>query len=266
MRSHLLTGKVRHRRPGRFAHRLEHDVFYLALDLAELDEVDRRLRLFRRNRPWLVGLHDADHLEPPARDLDREVRALLRADGEAADDWTITLIAYPRVLGYVFNPASFYLCRDASGALRVVIVEVHNTFGERYFYALRPSAGRSGDGAPLTASAAKDFFVSPFISADGRYAFHVREAVEGLRVAITLRQGGEVALATSLVLRRHPLTDRTLLRAILRHPLLPQRTILLILLHAIKLWGRGAPFFRHGAWLRDRGTRPAASLAARSEP
>ena len=39
MRSHLLEGVVRHRRVRPFAYALEHDVFYVALDLDELDEV-----------------------------------------------------------------------------------------------------------------------------------------------------------------------------------------------------------------------------------
>ena len=273
MRSHLLTGKVRHRRARPFTYGLEHDVFYLALDLAELDEVDRQLRLLRRNRSWVVSFRDGDHLLPPAQDVDAEVRALLRAEfgaahasgdaDEAIDHWQITLIAYPRVLGYVFNPASFFLCRDRRGALRVVIVEVHNTFGERHLYVLRPGgAGRAtvgvtGDASPtaeppFTASMPTDFFVSPFISADGRYAVHVRDDPDRLRLSIALRQEDALTISTSLVLRRRALTDRSLLRALLRHPVLAHRTILLIHWHALRLWRRGAPFFRHGAWREAR--------------
>ena len=36
----------------------------------------------------------------------------------------------PRMLGYVFNPVSFWFCRDRAGALRAVLCEVNNTFGE----------------------------------------------------------------------------------------------------------------------------------------
>jgi len=50
VRSHILHGKVRHRRSRPVEYELEHDVFYLALDLAEIDAVARRLRLFSRNR------------------------------------------------------------------------------------------------------------------------------------------------------------------------------------------------------------------------
>ena len=67
------------------------------------------------------------------------------------------------MLGYVFNPASFYLCRDRFGDLRVVIVEVHNTFGERHLYTLR--ARDRGIARPLADAMDKAFFVSPFIAA-----------------------------------------------------------------------------------------------------
>jgi hypothetical protein len=265
MRSHLLTGKVRHRRTSPFTYQLEHDVFYFALDLTELDEVAERVGLIRRNRPGIVAFRDADHLPEPARDLDADVRAHLRSEGHSPADWQITLVTNLRILGYVFNPASFYLCRDREGALRVVIVEVHNTFGERHLYTLQPEAGSnaaepdvaaaSPSDGPFAATMPKAFFVSPFISMDGRYAVHLRDDEAGLRLAIVLRQDGAVALSTSLVLERRPLTDGSLLRLLLRHPLMTHRTMGLIHWHALRLWRRGATFHRHGAW-RDAHSGP----------
>lgn len=248
MRSHLLEGKVRHRRHRPFDYALEHDVWYAALDLAELDELDGRLRLFGRNRRRLVTFRDADHLPAPATDLLRDVRDHLQSEGEPPEGWRVTLVTNLRVLGYVFNPASFFLCRDESGTLRLVVVEVHNTFGERHLYTLRPEAGAHGgaDGR-FAASMDKTFFVSPFLSLDGRYRVGVRDDPGGLRLAIDLRQDGDPMLSTSLVLRRVRLTDRSLLRMLLRHPLVSHKTIALIHWHALRLWLRGAPFFRHGA-------------------
>ena len=46
----------------------------------------------------------------------------------------MTLICMPRVFGYVFNPVSFWLCRDKDQKLRAVLCEVHNTFGQRHTY------------------------------------------------------------------------------------------------------------------------------------
>ena len=39
---------------------------------------------------------------------------------------------------------------------------------------------------------------------------------------------------------------------LLRHPLVSHKTIGLIHYHALRLWLRGAPFFRHGAVMRAR--------------
>ena len=122
------------------------------------------------------------------------------------DGWRITLVTNLRVLGYVFNPASFYLCRDERATLRVVVVEVHNTHGERHLYTLRGATG--DDGPPSRPSMDKDFFVSPFIEMDGRYAVRVRDEPTRLRIAINERPGRGALLHTSLVLRRRPLTDR----------------------------------------------------------
>ena len=139
MRSHLLEGKVRHRRSAPFTYGLEHDVWYAALDLDELDDLDRRLRAVRAQPP---GRRRVPRRRPPARPgratSAAEIRAHLRAEGEDPDGWRVTLVTNLRVLGHVFNPASFFLCRDGADVLRVVVVEVHNTFGERHLYTLRP--------------------------------------------------------------------------------------------------------------------------------
>jgi len=243
MRSHLLEGTVRHRRARPFTYELEHDVYYFALDLAELDEVTRRLRLVSRNRPNVVSFRDTDHLAAPVADLPAGILDHLRSEGHDPQGWAITLVTSLRVLGYAFNPASFFLCCDERGTLRVVVVEVHNTYGERHQYTLQ----RTGEDGPFVASMDKAFFVSPFIDMDARYTVHVRDDAAGLRIAIAERQGGAPLLSTSLVLRRVRLTDRNLLRMLLRHPLAGHKTIAMIHWHALRLWLRGARFLHHGA-------------------
>ncbi len=200
---------------------------------------------------------DADHLPKPAGDLPADIRAHLRAAGETPDGWRVTLVTNLRILGYVFNPASFFLCRDERGTLRVVVVEVHNTFGERHLYTLHPAGAASADSAasddparPFTAAMDKEFFVSPFIDMDGRYAVHVRDEPDGLRIAINERRGDAPLLSTSLVLRRRPMTDRVLARLLLRYPLVTHKTIGLIHWHALRLWLRGARFHRHRVGMR----------------
>jgi DUF1365 family protein len=241
MRSHLLEGVVRHRRARPFIYALEHGVFYIALDLAEIDEVARSTRLISRDRPGILEFRDADHFDPPATDVARSIDAHLRAEGIDPTGWRITLVTNLRVFGYVFNPASFYLCRDAAGDLRVVVIEVHNTHGERHLYTLRPAT----EGPAFAASMDKAFYVSPFIETAGRYTVRVRDEVERLRITINQATDGELLLHASLDLRRRALTDRAVARMLIRYPFVTLKTIAMIHWHALQLWRRGAPFHRH---------------------
>jgi len=56
--SALYLGGVMHQRLRPRRHRLEQRAFWLLLDLSELDGVDRRLRLFSRNRWNLFAFFD----------------------------------------------------------------------------------------------------------------------------------------------------------------------------------------------------------------
>jgi DUF1365 family protein len=241
LRSHLLRGTVRHRRTQPMPYELVHDVFYLALDLDEIDAVDDRLRLFSRGRRNVLSFRDQDHWVPDATDLRQAVHAHLHDEGFETGDWRITFIATPRVLGYQFNPASFYLCRDGEGLLRAVIIEVHNTHHERRLYTLRPERR----GKAWVDAMDKDFYVSPFIDMDARYTVRVQDDPDRVRIAISETELGQPLLTATLVAERYRLTDRTLLRTLLRVPLATQKTIVAIHLHAFRMWRRGFTFNRH---------------------
>ena len=260
MRSHLLEGQVRHRRVRPVEYALEHNVYYFALDLSELEEVAQSIRLLGRNRRSVVEFRDADHWPVPAADLRATVLEHLRSEGEDPTGWRLTLVTNLRVLGYVFNPASFYLCRGATGELRVVVVEVHNTHLERHLYSLR----QQGVGPRFVASMEKDFYVSPFIDMEGRYTVHVADDPASLRIAINERQGDAPVLATSLVLRRRRMTDRMVLRMLVIHPLITLRTMALIHVHAWRLWRRGVRFQRHGQAVAAAAAA-AGAAASRAE-
>jgi hypothetical protein len=150
------------------------------------------------------------------------------------------------VLGHEFNPASFFLCRDGAGTLQVVIVEVHNTHGERRLYTLRPQATR----AAHVASMEKDFYVSPFISLDAAYTVRVQDRRDGVRIVIDETENGQPVLQASVVASRRPLTDLALLRMLVRYPLVTLKTIGMIHWHAFRLSRRGAKFHSHGAAAR----------------
>ena len=75
--SALYRGNVTHRRLRPRDHRLNYRVFWLLLDLAEIDGLDRRLRLFSRNRFNLVSFHDRDHGDGSGAALRPQIEAWL---------------------------------------------------------------------------------------------------------------------------------------------------------------------------------------------
>ena len=204
MRSHLLEGNVRHRRARRSCYALEHGVFYVALDLDELDEVPRRLRLIGRNRPeppvasgtattstrrpWTCARPSASICGP---------RASIRTAGGSRSSPTCGSSAMSST-----RPAS--TCAGTrSGVLQVVIVEVHNTHRERHLYTLA-ARGRRRD---FVASMDKEFYVSPFIEMAGRYTVRVRDEPARLRI-IDQRGPGRRAAPAHEPRPRAPAADR----------------------------------------------------------
>ncbi|TFL20201.1 DUF1365 domain-containing protein [Jannaschia formosa] len=198
-------------------------------------------RLFARNAGGLVGLRDADHGGPPGAGRGAAwVREVLRDHGIGCADGRVLLLAQPRVLGHVFNPVSFWLCHDREDALRIVIAEVSNTFGDRHSYLCH-----APDFAPIrrdmTLEAAKIFHVSPFQPVEGNYRFRFDIAEDRIGIWIEyLHEGGR--LIATLTGPRKPLTSRALLGAALRRPFGSRRVLGLIHWQALKLWWKGATY------------------------
>ena len=245
MRSRIGTGTLRHRRARPFTYDFSHRVWYLALDLDELAEVERRTRLLSHNRWNVLSVMDRDHFGTPAVGLADAVHQHLVTAGHGDIDGRVTLVTYPRAFGYVFNPVSFYLCRDRDEHLRVVLAEVHNTHGEEHVYTLRAD---SQSDRTFLASHEKHFYVSPFLSMDGRYKFAFAAEPGRTRFVINEFEGTEdraLNLHTALSLRWRPLTDRNILRVLLERPFMTLQTIGFIHLHALRLWLGGARFHPH---------------------
>lgn len=246
LRSHLLVGSVGHRRLRIRDYAFTHRVWYVAADLDELQELDARSRLLSVDRRGMLQLLTRDHIGAPSEGLARGVRAHLADGGFDAEGWQITLIAYPCVLGTVFNPVSFYLCHDAYGVLRHAIAEVHNTHGECEVYDFTPEDRTSEGGAArvFTSTARKRFYVSPFIGADAEYRLRIVENGDQLAIALYETEAGAPALDAVVRLTRIPLTDANLARLSARDPLMGLKTIALIAWHAARLWLQRVPWER----------------------
>ena len=237
--SALYTGWVMHRRLRPRPHQFRYRVFSLLLDLDELPELDRRLKFFAWNRFGLFSFQDRDHGDGGS--LKSWLDTLLRDAGIAADG-PRRVLCYPRILGYVFNPLSVWFCHDHDGALKAIVYEVHNTYGERHFYVL-PAEGSA---KIVSHACVKDFYVSPFLSRDCRYFFRIRPPGEKVAVVIHEKEKGAPMLDASFTGKRRALTDSALLNMLLAYPLMTLKVIIAIHFEAVRLMLKGIRRHPHG--------------------
>ncbi len=244
-----IAGVTFHGRKGAVENAFRYAIDYVLCD-AEAEVATPAL--FARNRAGLTSLQDSDHGGAPGQGRGPLwVRQVLAAHGIAGVA-TIELLAQPRVLGHVFNPVSFWLCRDDAGALIVAIAEVSNTYGDRHCYLCHHD-----DHRPIAAddhlSATKIFHVSPFQQVEGSYTFRfdIRSDRIGIWIDYTAGNGGLIATLTG---KRVPLTNAGILRALLLRPLGARRVLALIHWQALKLWWKGATF-------RPRPTPPKEEVS-----
>ena len=232
----LYTGTVMHRRFKPRTHRLTYRVFWCLFDLEELPRLPARLRLFSLKGFNLFGFRTADHGDGSGRPLRVQVEAHLAKAGIDLEGGAIRLLCMPRLLGFVFNPISVYYCYGRTGALKALLYQVHNTFGQRHGY-LIPVDSKPGEA--LEQRCLKAFYVSPFMDMDIAYRFRVLPPDECVSLVIESSDALGPVLFASLAGERHRLTDAALLRAFLSFPLMTLKVVAGIHWEALKLWIKG---------------------------
>lgn len=235
----VCVGTVMHARHAPAVNRFWYPLFYLRLPLTRLESIGSAL--LGINRPGVMRFDFRDH---GARDGGHPlpwIRSLLHREGVSADG-EVVLQTIPRILGYLFNPVSFWFCHDRAGGLRAVLCEVNNTFGEHHNYLVARRDGQPiGAGEALWAR--KVFHVSPFLPVRGDYRFRFHARGDLNAVAIDYWDNGERILTTRVAGRVRPLDRANLSRALLRFPLLTFGVIARIHWQALRLWVKRVPFF-----------------------
>jgi DUF1365 family protein len=214
---HSRTATVRHE----FAYR--HPMW-----LVDLDAVPTLPRPLR----FLLAFDARDHLGDPTRTLRANVDAHL-ADQGVARPARVLMLANPRSFGHGFNPLTVYWAYGADGSLHALLAEVHNTYGGRHCYFLRPDG--QGHGATD-----KALYVSPFFPVDGRYEMQFTEPRENLELDIVLQRNGTSVFHASLT-GGAPRPVRSALATALRHPVPSWWVTARIRVQGIRLWLRRVP-------------------------
>jgi uncharacterized protein len=230
-RNEIADVRITHSRHGPRNNAFAYRALYLILPLNTLGRDPRPLFAFDRFN--LFSFHARDHGDGKT-DLEVWARAQLARHGISGAGGEIILMTLPRVLGYVFNPVSFWLCHDREHRLRAVIAEVNNTFGERHVYVCSHDDHRPVERSDWLTER-KAFHVSPFLAIEGEYRFRFDIEASRFTVAINHHDKEGPRLSTAMSGRRVPLTTMRLLRAFVLNPLMPLKVIALIHWQAIRL-------------------------------
>lgn len=231
MKSAIYAGAVLHRRFRPRVHRLNYRIFQCLFDLDEIDAMAGRLRLFSRNRFNLFSFYDRDFGDRSGKALRPQIEALMARAGRAPDGGPIRLLTMPRMLGHVFNPITVWFCHHRDGSLSTIVYEVTNTFKERHSYVI-PVEGESGGAVRQTCE--KAMYVSPFMDLDMRYDFTIDPPMERARVVVTGGDSHGPLIVAAFEGARRELSDRALLGAFFRYPLLTLKVVAGI--HVEALW------------------------------
>lgn len=254
MTSQWLEGSIRHRRKRPISHEFEYDTGMLALDVDDWDRITRLSPLFSRERLNWLSLRRADYFRPEIDCLSDAVRTYVRDASGWFPDGAVELITHPRYFGYVFNPVSFYFCYEAGddpsqGAVpRVILAQITNTpWHERHVYCLETGGDSTGSAGWRTERFGfqKRFHVSPFngMAQDYRWTFSFRGPE--LRIHMNVLQGESKHFDATLVVRRVPLTRKTLHQSLRRFPIEAIKVAAGIYWNALRLKLKGAEFHTH---------------------
>ncbi len=238
----LYVGGIRHRRFDVREHAFRYRLTMAYLDLDELPTLlDGALVA---ERPGLVRFRRRDYLGDPGLSLADAVRDAVQSQTGDRPTGPIRLLSQLRQWGLCFNPVSFYYCFDDGGTqVRHVLAEVTNTpWGERHSYVV---SSREGGEGPVRGDSDKRLHVSPFMSMDHTYHWHVGVPGERLEVHIENRRQGRIAFDATLAMRRRPLTAASLRGAALRDPAATLRILGLIYSQALRLKLKGVPIHGH---------------------
>ena len=233
----LYVGRTVHVRFQPFEHRLAYGLYQLLVDVDTIGQTTRTLRWLSYNRFGLLAFYDKDHGDRSGNRLRPWVEGCFQSAGIDLGGGGIRLLTFPRVLGFVFNPVSFYFGYYPDGRLAGMIYEVNNTFGDTHCY-----VAPAENGAVEHHEADKVLHVSPFFDVSGRYAFTVRPPDAHVSIVIEKFSGAIRDHLATLKGRHLALTDKALRTAFFAIPLLTLQVVAAIHWEALKLVFKGARY------------------------
>jgi len=217
-------------------------MFYVDID--EISTLAEKFGMLSYNAFGFFSFRDSEHLQLKkgvTRPVKDNILEFLAANEVKVVPERIMLLTNFNVLGYNFNPVSFYFCFDKDSNPICAVAEVSNTFREMKPYLLDISRLSNGE---FALRVPKFFYVSPFINHDAEFDFHLNVPADKLNIRIDDYSDNKRIFISTLTGEKKNITAGKLLFYALRFPLIPLRIMFLIHWNALLLWMKKIRFFR----------------------
>jgi len=234
MNSCIYNGEVTHTRFKPIKHFLKYNTFSIFLDLDEIEILAIKNPIFSFNKFNIFSFYNKDHGERNGKSLKEWVYQKLKKFKIHKKINRISLLCYPRIFGYVFNPLSIFYCYE-NNVLKAIFYEVKNTFNEQHTYIFKV-----GGNEKLEQNCKKKFYVSPFMNMNTFYDFKLLKPNKRLFVSIKQIDSQGIILTAIQKGNRKKFSFSQLLLNFFKYPLMTTKIIIAIHFEAFLLWKKGA--------------------------
>ena len=233
--SAIYQGVVRHRRFSPKKHDFSYRMYFICVQLDELELLCQRSWLFGTRWYNPIRFSQKDYLPGEPVALAQRISNKVQQLGGDWSSGRIVVMANCRCLGLYFSPVNFYYLYDEQ-CCRYLLCEVSNTpWLERHYYLVDMQQQVKTD---------KAFHVSPFMPMQMQYHWRISELGERALIHIENHQQDKVFYAT-LALKRQPFSSKALWATWLRLPWMSASILLGIYWQALKIWLKGIPYVPH---------------------
>ncbi len=246
MHSCIYEGQVRHRRYTPKTHKFKYKLFYVYLDLDELDSVFEKRWFWSIKKPAIARFKRGDYLGDKNIPLKQAVLDRVEQETGKRPEGPVRLLTHLRYFGYVFNPVSFYYCYDKSdNKIETIVAEITNTpWGERHSYVLSLTDDMQKN-THMKFDIKKEFHISPFMQMDMLYDWRFTSPTELLTVHMNNYSDNKKVFDATLSLEKKPMTARNCSRVLTLFPFMTLKVISGIYWEALRLFIKRTPFHAH---------------------
>ena len=229
----IYQGEVYHKRFSPKVNAFKYKVFYLKFSLANLKPLKNIF--FSINHFNLFSFYFKDHAYRDGQNnLLLWAKSILEKNNIKFEG-ELYLQTFPRVLGFGFNPVSFWLLKNQEQMTTAVIAEVNNTFGETNTYVISLKDKE-------TYIKNKILHVSPFNNVIGHYEFKFDFQAEQDFISIRYFLDNKILIHTQITGKPLAYSAINLLKMFFKLPFQSFKIIFLIHYQALKIFLLKVPF------------------------